>query len=66
MFWMLQDLKHGKVCEIEAINGVVCSEGKKYGVATPIKDRIVEVIKSVQDGQRKACAENISLFDDLL
>lgn len=63
---MLQDLKHGKACEIDAINGVVCREGKKYGVATPINSRIVEVIKSIQDGKRTACPENIRLFDDLL
>lgn len=63
---MLQDLKHGKSCEIDAINGVVCREGSKYGVATPINDRIVEVVKSIQDGKRKACPENIRLFDDLL
>ena len=63
---MLQDLKHGKPCEIEAINGVVCREGRKYGVATPINDRIVEVVKSIQEGKRKACQENIRLFDDLL
>lgn len=63
---MLQDLKHGKACEIDAINGVVCREGRKYGVATPINSRIVEVIKSIQDGKRTACPENIRLFDDLL
>lgn len=63
---MLQDLKHGKACEIDAINGVVCREGSKYGAATPINNRIVEVIKSIQDGKRTACPENIRLFDDLL
>ena len=63
---MLQDLKHGKACEIEAINGVVCREGRKYGVKTPINDRIVEVVKEIQDGKRKACVENIQLFDAVL
>ena len=63
---MLQDLKHGKACEIDAINGVVCREGRKYGVATPINDRIVEVIKAIQSGEKNACPENIRLFDDLL
>ena len=63
---MLQDLKHGKACEIEAINGVVCREGRKYGVNTPINDRIVEVVKEIQEGKRKACGENVKLFDDVL
>ena len=63
---MLQDLKHGKACEIDAINGVVCCEGRKNGIKTPINDRIVEVVKKIQDGKLQACAENIRLFDDLL
>ena len=61
-----QKLKHGKACEIEAINGVVCREGRKYGVKTPINDRIVEVVKEIQEGKRKACGENVKLFDDVL
>ena len=63
---MLQDLKHGKPCEIDAINGVVCQQGQTYGVATPINDRIVEVVKKIQAGQLKAQPENLKLFDDLL
>ena len=63
---MLQDLKNGKPCEVDAINGVVCEFGKKYGVKTPINDRIVEIIKKCLAGEMKACAENIKLFDDLL
>lgn len=63
---MLQDLKKGKPCEVDAINGVVCDFGKKYNVKTPINDRIVEVIKKIQNGELKAEKKNIHLFDDLL
>lgn len=63
---MLQDLKKGKPCEVDAINGVVCDFGKKYGVATPINDRIVEIIKKIQAGELKAEKANIRLFDDIL
>lgn len=63
---MLQDLKKGKPCEIDAINGVVCDFGRKYGVPTPINDRIVEVIKKIQDGTLKADKRNIYIFRDLL
>lgn len=63
---MLQDLKKGKSCEIDAINGVVCEWGKKYGVPTPVNDRIVEVIKKEQSGELKLEHSNIRLFDDLL
>ena len=63
---MLQDIRHGKPCEVDAINGVVCDWGKKCGVPTPINDRIAEVIRKQQDGQLPLSPENIRLFDDLL
>lgn len=62
---MLQDLKHGKPCEIDAINGIVCDWGRKCKVPTPVNDRIVEVVKKIQSGELKAEAANIKLFDDL-
>lgn len=62
---MLQDLKHGKPCEIDAINGVVCEWGRKCNVPTPVNDRIVEVVKKIQSGELKAEAANIKLFEDL-
>ncbi len=63
---MLQDIKKGKPCEIDAINGVVCDWGKRCGVATPINDRIVEIVKKCESGELKPQAENIKLFADLL
>ncbi len=63
---MLQDLKKQKPCEVDAINGVVCSWGKKYGVPTPINDKIVEIIKKIEAGELAPCAENIYLFDALI
>ncbi len=63
---MLQDLKKGKPCEIDAINGVVCEWGRKCGVPTPINDRIVEIIKKCETGELKPQASNIRMFDDLL
>ncbi|MBR0535700.1 MAG: 2-dehydropantoate 2-reductase [Clostridia bacterium] len=63
---MLQDLKKGKPCEVDAINGVVCEFGKKHGVKTPINDRIVEIIKKIQAGELEASKANYALFKDLL
>ena len=63
---MLQDLKKGKPCEIDAINGVVCEWGRKYDVPTPINDRIVEIVRKCEQGELTPAAENIRLFDDLL
>ena len=59
---MLQDLKKGKPCEVDAINGVVCEWGKKTGVSTPVNDKIVEIIHEIQDGRRKTGKDNLSLF----
>ncbi len=63
---MLQDLRNGKPCEVDAINGVVCEWGRKCGIPTPINDRIVEIIKKEQSGELKLEHSNIRLFDDLL
>lgn len=63
---MLQDLKKGKPCEVEAINGVVCDFGKKVGVPTPVNARIVDVIQRIQAGELQPEAKNIELFRDLL
>lgn len=63
---MLQDLKKGKPCEIDSINGVVCEFGKKYNVPTPINDRIVQIVKQAQNGEITLKKENIDLFKDLL
>ena len=63
---MLQDLKKGKPCEVDAINGVVCDFGKKHGVKTPVNDRIVEIIKKIQAGELQASKANYALFKDLL
>ena len=63
---MLQDLRNGKVCEIDAINGVVCEWGRKKGVSTPINDRIVQIIRDIQDKRLGATESNIERFKDLL
>ena len=63
---MLQDLKNGKPCEVDAINGVVCEWGRKCGVPTPINDKIVEIIKNEQEGKLKCEKANIRFFNHLL
>ena len=63
---MLQDLEKGKPCEVEAINGVVCREGRRVGVPTPINDRIVEIVKKEQAGELPLSKDNIRLLADLV
>ncbi len=59
---MLQDLKKKKPCEINAINGIICQWGKKYGIPTPINDKITEIIQKAEQGQLSLSEENLKLF----
>ncbi len=61
---MLQDLRKGKPCEVDAINGVVCEWGRKYGVPTPVNDRIVDVIRKMQNDGVKPMLSNIQYFEE--
>ena len=60
---MLQDMKKGKPCEIDAINGVVCEWGRKTGIPTPVNDRIVEIVKKEQNGELPLSPDNLKLFN---
>ncbi|MHC1719739.1 MAG: ketopantoate reductase family protein [Clostridiaceae bacterium] len=59
---MLQDVEKGKPCEIDAINGVICEYGKMFGVPTPLNDKLVYIVKKIQNGELKQGIENINLF----
>lgn len=62
---MLQDLRHGKPCEVDAINGVVCDMGRKLGIPTPVNDKIRDIIHRQQAGELPLSKENIALLKDL-
>ena len=62
---MLQDLEKGKRWEIEAINGVVSAYGRKSGVPTPFNDKVIDIVHSIERGERSCSFENLSLFDEL-
>lgn len=59
---MLQDLEKGKPCEVDAINGVVCSFGRKYHVPTPYNDKVVEILHRMEKGELKPGFGNLALF----
>lgn len=59
---MLQDLQKGRKCEIDAINGVVCDTGRKYGVPTPANDLVRKIVKEIEAGERKAQHANADEF----
>ena len=62
---MLQDLEKGRLCEVDAINGVVCEYGRRYGVPTPYNDKVCEIIHGVEQGKYKCCFDNVKLFAGL-
>ena len=43
---MLQDIEAKKLCEIDAINGMVPMLGKELGIATPYNDTVVALVRS--------------------
>jgi 2-dehydropantoate 2-reductase len=61
---MLRDLDLKRPCEIEAINGEVCRAGKKHNVPTPVNDRIVVIVHSIERGARQYCPQNLSSLNE--
>lgn len=59
---MLQDIEKGKKTEVDSINGVVCEFGRRYGVATPVNDKVVEIIHGIEDGKYKPSFDNLQYF----
>ena len=59
---MLQDLRNGRKCEIDGINGVVSETGKKYGVPTPVCDTLVRIVKEIEAGTRTMSMDNLKEF----
>ena len=62
---MLQDLKQGKPCEVDAINGVVCAWGKKTGVPTPVNEQIVRLIHELEKGNGKPSRNLLQTINQL-
>jgi 2-dehydropantoate 2-reductase len=60
---MLQDLEKGRKSEIDAINGVVCNLGRKFNVATPVNEKVVEVVKGIESGKYKYEFTNLDMFE---
>lgn len=60
---MLQDLEKGKKTEVDAINGVVSSFGRKVGVPTPMNDMVVDIVHRIENGELSASFDNLRLFN---
>lgn len=59
---MLQDLEKGKKTEVDAINGVVSTFGRKVNTPTPMNDKVVEIIHRIENGELRPSFENLKFF----
>ena len=55
----LQSLERGKLTEIDYLNGYISSNGREYGVPTPVNEAIVNMIHEIEDGKRKITLSNL-------
>lgn len=60
---MLQDLEKGRKSEVDAINGVLSSSGRKCGIPTPVSDKVVQIVHEIEEGKRTPCWDNLKEFD---
>jgi 2-dehydropantoate 2-reductase len=49
---MLQDLDAGRETEVDVVNGGVAGKGAELGIATPCNDAVVELVHSMERGER--------------
>jgi 2-dehydropantoate 2-reductase len=50
---MLQDLERDLKTEVDVINGGVVEKGQEYGVETPLNSRVVDLVHSMERGERR-------------
>ncbi len=55
----LQSLERGKPTEIDYLNGFIVRKAKEFGLSTPVNEKIVEMIKEIEQGKRKISPENV-------
>ena len=58
----LQSIEAGEKTEIDILNGYFVENGLKYGVATPVNTKLVEMIHEIERGERKLTSDNLEEF----
>jgi 2-dehydropantoate 2-reductase len=63
---MLQDIEKGRPCEIDYINGHVCATGRARGIATPVNDHVVKLVKQAEKaGKAPDFTTNLATFKNI-
>jgi 2-dehydropantoate 2-reductase len=63
---LLQDVMKGRRPEADYLNGYVVRCGREVGVATPVNEAIVDIMKQVERGELKPAPSNLGRFEPLL
>ncbi len=59
---MLKDVEKGRKCEIDFIDGVILSQGEKWGVETPVSRQVVEIVHGIENGLYEISYKNTDFF----
>ena len=62
---MLQDIEHGKITEVDGINGAISAFARKIGVPTPYNDLVTKTIHRIEAGELTPGFQNLELFSGL-
>ncbi|MHB8896043.1 MAG: ketopantoate reductase family protein [Candidatus Geothermincolia bacterium] len=60
---MLQDCKKGMKCEVESLNGYMSRMSAEAGVATPVNDRVTQIIRKIEAGEVEPSFSNLEMID---
>lgn len=60
---MLQDIEKGKKSEVDSINGVLLYFSRKCNCPTPVNEKVIKIIHSIEDGKYKPGRQNLQYFD---
>jgi 2-dehydropantoate 2-reductase len=53
------DLERGKKTEVDYLNGVIMTKGKKAGIKTPVNSEIVRITKEIEEKKRDMGVQNL-------
>ena len=59
---MLKDVQKGRKCEIDFVDGVVCKEGARVGIETPLCNQVVDMVHGIENGLYEIDYKNTDFF----
>ena len=59
---MLQSLERGNKTEVDFLNGYIVRKGLDFSVQTPVNNKVLKMIKEVEQGKRKIGIKNFDEF----